>query len=83
MAKKTASVTPQVFQTACEFDGSCPTLIKKGANYIIVGRVVTPADHSELTGRIGVDEAAVEVPAELLDEVVNLLIELRAKAPTL
>ena len=65
---------PAIFTTKCHL-GHCPAIAKDGNNYIIIGKIVTVDDHPELAGRIGDGEAAVEIPAELIDEAVKSQIQ--------
>lgn len=52
--------------------GSCPAMFKTGnGTYIVVGKRVEPTEYIGLDGRVGPDEAAVEVPVALVDAAVS------------
>jgi len=65
---KIKEVTPKVF--SCEA-GGCPAVFEtdKGT-YLIIGTKVDSAE-SLLSGRIGPNETAIEVPAELIRRITT------------
>ena len=62
-------LTPEAM--ACDVSVSCPAAFKSQGGYVIIGKVVDAKDYPELAGRIGEDEIAVEVSAELIEGAVK------------
>lgn len=56
---------PGVWKTKC-MGGACPGVLKKADSYVIIGRGPLAAD-GDLRGRIGEDEVAAEISAEILE----------------
>lgn len=64
MAKKIIDITPQKYSCALV---ECPAVFKtEDHTYIIIGKI-HDADHPTLQGRVGQDEIAIEISAELLE----------------
>ena len=61
---------PAIFKS-CEFETSCPTLIKDGDKCIIIGKIVTVNEYPILEGRIGSNEIAVEIPFDLIKKSIH------------
>jgi hypothetical protein len=50
--------------------GNCPAIFAtEHKTYVLIGRRLTAETSSELSGRIGDDEVAIEVPSELLEHL--------------
>lgn len=50
---------------------TCPAVFKsEKRTYVIVGKVIDVSSHEELRGRIGDNEAAVEIPADLIEAII-------------
>lgn len=57
----------------------CPTVLQTDAGtYIIIGKRLDMSTEISLSDRIGLDEAAVEIPAEILESALEGLIQQRA-----
>lgn len=64
MKKKLIDVTPAKYK--CPW-ADCPAIFRSSADtYVIVGKICNTAT-SPLLGRVGPDEMAIEIPAELLE----------------
>lgn len=51
---------------------ACQAIFETGTGfYVIIGKVVNPADFKELEGRVGPDEVVIEVSADLIEEAVR------------
>lgn len=59
-------------KTKCGTVGTmCPTVYKtERGTYIIVGKRIDHTQHAEIKNRVAEDEAAVEIDAELLENIV-------------
>ncbi len=83
---KLTDITPDAYRCVKEtcpaiytiFGGShssCPTVIadpEKPESYVIIGKIIgLEGDHPELSGKVGRDEMAVEIPAVIVNEAVN------------
>jgi hypothetical protein len=67
--KNLINITPSKYK--CAFDASCPAVFKVGADgtYYIVGKTLVPSK-SQLKGKVGADETAVEISADLLETAI-------------
>jgi len=63
-------ITPAKF--ACVATASCPAILLDEANgrYIIIGKLIASSDPA-ISGRVGPNEAGIEIPIGLLDEVMD------------
>lgn len=56
----------------CAMSMSCPAVFENDSgDYVIIGKRPSEAALAELEDRIGEDELAVIIPAELLEKLVN------------
>jgi hypothetical protein len=63
-------VTPKAF--ACSPFPACPRIYRTSrGTYIIIGRRLDPAELSDVSLHLSDEEAIVEIPAELIDELEN------------
>jgi hypothetical protein len=80
MTNKLANITSEKYRCefegscytifkSCNWDASCPTVIEDGDKFIIIGKIASVNDYPILAGRIGVDEIAIEIPADLIKAV--------------
>jgi hypothetical protein len=52
--------------------GACPAIFETDrGNYIIIGKTVRQQTNTQLSGRIGPNEAVVEIPRELLADLIS------------
>lgn len=63
-------ITPVEF--CCAVGVSCPAILLDEANgrYIIIGKLLAPNDPA-IAGRVGNDEASIEIPIGLLDGAID------------
>lgn len=71
-------ITPAQYK--CQPGSSmCPAVLQTDAGtYIIIGTRLDMSTEISLSDRIGLDEAAVEIPAEILESALESLIQQRA-----
>jgi hypothetical protein len=61
---------PAIYTACGGSHSSCPTVIAKDDTYVIVGKM-TDGLQEELRGKVGPDEAVIEIPRAFVDEAVN------------
>lgn len=62
-------LTPERFR--CDISVSCPAVLAThDGKLAVIGKAVTEQDYPELAGRIGPDEQAIEISAELVMEAL-------------
>jgi hypothetical protein len=67
--KTAINITPEPFR--CDFEMSCPAVFKTtGGTYYIIGKALG-SDVSEIRGKVGEGEVALEISAELLDGAIR------------
>ena len=70
MKKILKNVTPAQFKCG-DVDALCPAVYQSNMQtYVIIGRMVDPEKHPELRSRIGTNETAIEISADLLTGAV-------------
>jgi hypothetical protein len=63
-------LTPAEYR--CEIGASCPAVLETdNGKLAIIGKSVTEQDYPELAGRIGPDEYAIEISADLVRKALG------------
>ncbi len=58
----------KLLKSLCGIIGGCPSVFKKGENYVIVGKLLKGNQlDEEAKQKVGKGEIAIEVPKDLID----------------